>query len=519
MGNNRESKERIVIRYKVLQEIIRALNSTLDLNMLCNLLLDFVMDLMGAECGSIMIFDEESGCLKIQSGRGIKDDIIKKTRVRPGEGICGKVFESGEPVVVDNITKDDRFKPTKRKRYKDNSFISLPLNIAGKTMGIINLNNYTLDKEKRAEQIEILKEIIESAAIAIQNAILIEKLKRTKEQVEAVIENVSCGIIVIDEEYNIKEINSCAYKILSMDKEFDNILKLDKARYIEFINIIVESKGKEVIKEEIEISDRENNKKVLSININHMSYRDFKRVLIFFEDITSIKKIKTEFERESRVSFLYEKLASVTHEIRNPLSLISGFIQLIEENIDNKETIKNNIKIVNKEIERLNRLLQDLLYFSKPIILNPEYVNTREITTHIINFFKEDAIVKNIDIICRTDTIKNIFIDKDRILQVIYNLIQNSLDATSRGNIEVNFKTSFSDRLEISVRDTGEGFEEATKERIFEPFFTTKKSGTGLGLYVCKKIIDAMGGEIKIISEKGKGTEVNIVIPVIEIMG
>ncbi|MFH1613361.1 MAG: ATP-binding protein, partial [bacterium] len=236
---------------------------------------------------------------------------------------------------------------------------------------------------------------------------------------------------------------------------------------------------------------------------------------------SSIMKTQKVIEKAERISNLGNLSAIVAHEIRNPLFIIEATGDLIKRKYGtNEDELFNYIP---EEVERLNKIINDFLDFSKETPLNKRKKSLNKILDEIIKKRKEK--IQQIEINFYPDLqIKECFFDPDKIKQIFINLFQNAIQSVTTTNekkIEIktelifqrkNFKTK---KIKIEIKDTGIGIAKKDQKKIFEPFFTTKAKGTGLGLYIAQKIIKQHNGEIKINCIKNQGTTIQILIPYI----
>jgi signal transduction histidine kinase len=222
------------------------------------------------------------------------------------------------------------------------------------------------------------------------------------------------------------------------------------------------------------------------------------------EEIEKSEQIKNEF------------ISSISHELRTPLTSIKGWSETLSYGGDEEE-VKIGLKIIQDETDRLIKLVEELLDFSKiqggNIHINIENVNIKSLLENIVNQFKLRANEKNINLSLKIiNDIKEIKGDSDRLKQVFINLIENSLKFTkTNGYIHVKVFQS-ENHVFIEVEDNGEGIEKQNIKKVMKKFYQEdpNKSGSGLGLSISYEIIKLHGGDMNIESEKGKGTKVKI---------
>jgi len=254
--------------------------------------------------------------------------------------------------------------------------------------------------------------------------------------------------------------------------------------------------------------------------------------------VKSLEKANFDLQQAQEDIIRAEKLASVgrlssgiAHEIGNPVSIVIGYLELLrKKDITDKEK-EEFIDRSQKEINRINNLIRQLLDFSRPLGVGLKAVSVHEIINDITKALKIQPILENINLeLNLAASIDTIMADPDQLRQVFLNLIINAADAInsvnnkSDGKIIIESKSLTKDddntgvnpiKLNIELMDNGPGISEENINNIFDPFFTTKEpgKGTGLGLSVCFMIIDKLGGNIKATSKKGKGTTITITLP------
>ncbi|MGX6443456.1 MHYT domain-containing protein [Neobacillus sp. K501] len=236
-----------------------------------------------------------------------------------------------------------------------------------------------------------------------------------------------------------------------------------------------------------------------------------KKLLIKMQDLNASDRKLRESEKLSLVG---ELAAGVAHEIRNPLTALKGFTQMIDENTDNKAN-KRYLKIMYDEINRINFIVSEFMVLSKPHIVHIGLTDLSKSIQNVIDLLNTHAIMKNIEI--HPKFVGDSFIlncEENQIKQVLANIIKNSIEAMQEGGkIEIHLEQKNS-YFVINVSDNGIGIPEESIHLVGKPFFTTKTEGTGLGLMVSKKIIQNHKGKFEIQSNPEDGTTVTISLPI-----
>ena len=208
------------------------------------------------------------------------------------------------------------------------------------------------------------------------------------------------------------------------------------------------------------------------------------------------KKLEEQMQKADKMAALGEVAAGVAHEIRNPLTSIRGFIQLIQENTEPHDKNHEYAAIANFEVDRLNKIVEELLYYarpSEPLKIHQDINKMLDSVLTLLHFKFEKqgvAIEKNF-----LNSLPKIPIDEEQIRQVFINLIINAIQAMEDGGtILITTDTLEDDFVRVHIEDSGHGIEKENIKRLSDPFFTTRENGTGLGLAVVQRIIDMHNG-------------------------
>ena len=218
--------------------------------------------------------------------------------------------------------------------------------------------------------------------------------------------------------------------------------------------------------------------------------------------------------KAERLASLGTLAAGVAHEIRNPLSSIKGFATYFGDKFAPGSPDRELAQVMVGEVERLNRVVSELLELTRSSELRLESKNPSELLRHALMLVESDCREANVGVEIQIGTEEPVRVDADRMRQALLNVLLNAIQAMPGGGTLTAAVARSRDRLEFRVRDTGPGIRPEDKPRIFDPYFTTRGKGTGLGLPLVQKIIDAHGGLVRVDSEPGQGTEVILEIPV-----
>lgn len=247
--------------------------------------------------------------------------------------------------------------------------------------------------------------------------------------------------------------------------------------------------------------------RAIAVDLGHT-----REAILAISDVTESVIQSLESERKASLTRLGLFTSGIAHEVRNPLTSIKGFVQLLTGKMKDKPESKYLVPI-GREVNRLESLINDLLASVRQKPLERSFVNLSELVESVLEVQENDLIDKRIRIVRELDANIVANIDEKRVYQVILNIIINARDAMKDGGI-LTLKTHTNEEWhQIDIGDTGGGISEEDSAMIFTPFFTTKAEGTGLGLSICEQIIKAHGGVLSFSSDES-GTVFSIKFPI-----
>ncbi len=329
----------------------------------------------------------------------------------------------------------------------------------------------------------------------------------------SIVSNLSSGLLTVNNEGRIRVFNQYAEKLtgLSQTEAYDKPLY----DVIPCLRSIVDG-NENVNRGEVIYIRPSGETRVLGFNFAPLTDKNGEHSghIINFQDLTQIKKMEEELKRADRLVAIGELAASIAHEIRNPLASISGSVQVIAAGNGVAERDRKLLEIVLRETDRLNDLIKDFLAYARPVSPVKMNVQVKRFITELLTQLSVDSRFEKVRFDCDLPEYLHVSIDTDQFKQVFWNLLLNATDAMKgEGRIlihasanEGNLDKDQDDLVEIRISDSGCGMDDEQIKRLFEPFYTTKSDGTGLGLALVYRIIEAHGGKIKVTSEINSGT-------------
>ena len=236
--------------------------------------------------------------------------------------------------------------------------------------------------------------------------------------------------------------------------------------------------------------------------------------VINFTDLTELRRLEQDMRRSERLASVGQLAAGVAHEIRNPLASISGSIQLLKASPASEDD-RALMTIVNREVDRLNVLIGDLLDYANPRPIQFVDFDVDVLVRETLQVIRGDQAFADIDVTTNIAGPLPIRADSAKLRQVMWNLLRNAGEAAGAGgkHVAVTVTIGPADDVMIIVGDDGPGIPADRLTNIFDPFFTTKEKGTGLGLATCHAVIAEHGGAIDVESTPGKGTQMIVTLP------
>ena len=447
--------------------------------------------------------------------------------------LAGKVVEEGGIYMVNDTSLGSYSTDPILLKEGIKSRLAFPLICKGEIIGSVNFGSKKVNNFSES-QFDIINKIAPQLSIAIDNTRLFDKIKESEEKYRNLVEDIDDIIFRMDKTGRYLFLNKAFQTVTGYSpKEFyensslaaEMIDKNDLKMVNETIQKIL--CGELKVSKDLEYKIYRKNGDELWVSQNTYPIKNKNGSITGIEgiirDITDRKKIEEQIRRSERLASIGELAASIAHEIRNPLGAISNSVCMLKRDLSLRGDDQKLFEMVVEETDRLNSIITNFLTFAHPA----EYHFVRSELVKIIDetlfLLEQDARyhdkIKVVKIYEKN--IPKIYLDRNWIRKVFWNLLVNSIDAMPGGGKIIvrvrrpKFPMSDNDQVEVVIADTGKGIPPEIKKKIFEPFFTTKKSkGTGLGLSIVHRIVDNHGGIIDVKSKPNKWTVFTITLPI-----
>ena len=490
--------------------------------------------ILQAEKCIFMLLDKERGELVgTPPAFGFTPDEIRRFHVRATQGASGEIFRDNKPTILLDAFADPRTIKENVALLNVRNGAGVPLIsekrdennrvIERNTIGVLWVFNKRYGNVFIEEDIHLLERLARNATAVIQNAQLFREVVEEKEELEHIIESVYAGLLMINKDGKIMQMNASARTMFDVDgaevtgKKYEEIIENEKV--IDLLKRSVESS--EEIAEEISLYSEASggDERIYQAQTAVVKGEDDQPIgsVSIFNDITeirSVERMKTAF------------VSTVSHELRTPLTSIKGFISTLladTEGYYDHQTQREFYQIIDTECDRLTRLISDLLNVSRieagrALDLNPKPVNLSPLIDKVVTVQKSYTSKHTLKTDVSSD-LKIIIADEDKVDQILTNLTNNAIKYSPKGGEITITAVNDPEGVHISVSDQGMGIPESHLPKVFDRFHrvdnrdTREVGGTGIGLYLVKHLVEAHSGKIWVESEVGKGSTFHFILP------
>jgi PAS domain S-box-containing protein len=383
-----------------------------------------------------------------------------------------------------------------------------PLILHGEVSGLI------LSSSDVTEEVS-LKEVLRGYAVRLEELVKerTDELLSEKEKLNAIVETLEAGLFLVNGSKQITWVNRTLREWIGMESVQE--VTLDK---IYGGNDLQRAIVNNRMIQEVMYHDFGRRKGYFQVTSTPLVGPDgHAQTLVLIQDITDMKRMEEQMMHSEKLSALARISAGVAHEIGNPLTSISSYVQILRE-MEHDEFTRESLDTIAKHINRIADIVRQMSSFSKTATSDLKPHDVRELVELTLDLVKYDKRLKNIQInLDIPEALPGVVVNETQSIQVFMNIILNAADAmSSRGTLDIKAER-LEREVEVSFSDTGPGISAENLEKIFDPFFTTKEKGTGLGLAVSYNIIKSYRGDIVVENKPEGGTIFKVRLPYHEI--
>ncbi|WP_246014483.1 two-component system sensor histidine kinase NtrB [Paenibacillus rhizophilus] len=370
--------------------------------------------------------------------------------------------------------------------------------------------------------IYLIESALDKLEIDERMAHMSEKFKQETDNFQQITNMVPLSIISIDDNYKITSINDTMMK--KLENRLPNIKRSD-VLFLPVFDLIHklklnEEKELDRLLEIIFLKHRFMERVTCSGRVLHIfaaplvpqAPGQIGGMVLVIQDVTEEELIRSELDHVERLTLVGQMAAGITHEIRNPMAVVRGFLQLMREK--SSSDMDSYYQIVMDELDRANSIITDFLSLAQSGISSKEDGNLHDVIEELAPLLWADANLRGQSVELKLcDSLPVLRLNIKEIKQVVLNLGRNAMEAMEPKGVLTLETRCESGMVELLVKDTGCGMSEMELEKLFVPFFTTKDQGTGLGLPLCLSIVERHGGTISVDSRTGAGTVFTVSFP------
>lgn len=499
-----------------LQQMSSAITQQLDKEDIYKVCLDMAVKGLDFERGTLYIVDEEKNCIRGgyvcgMESVGFTQEQMQKRRVPFGSNnILIECMRKREVMNIADPINDPRCSEY-AKDTKSRGFCLAPIMTKERVYAMIAASNFHSKRPITQAQTDTLQLFCNAAGLALENSELISNIRKSEERYRIILDSSTEAIVGLDSKLDITVWNRGAEKIFQVSSE--------KAKGTAFAQFFDEGTLAKITKslqnkksfEGYSVLAKTHKGRKLELNINWTvagREEQSKEWAVVINDVTEIKKLQSQLIQAEKLSAVGQLISTVAHELNNPLTVIVGFAELLENKSKNsKQKMPCEINYINESAKRCQSIISNLLSFVRTSKDRREPVNiNKTIDTALTLLYPKMSRSGKISLSKKTDkNIPEISGDYHQIEQVLVNIIRNSCDAlatnTGEKKIDISAYCKHNDVF-IKLSNNGPAIPPEILPDIFEPFVTTKKEGegTGLGLSICKRIIESHRGDISVSS-------------------
>lgn len=539
LGQDEANNKLRIADLEALLVINKVINSTLILDEILQVVMQKAIELLKAERGFLMLLDEQ-GQLQFKTAHNIGKELLTDEDFKISRTIANRVARTGESIYTADAQKDDRF--SKQKSVMELhlcSIMCVPLKSKAQTLGVLYLDNSSEAHVFLQSDLYLFELFAGQASIAIEHAKLYDSILQLERYHEEVINRTPVGIVVLDSTFRITTVNEVAQEILSRTQPTVGIRLRSGTDFFELFPAGEREKWLTICQQVLASGQpysepryyfpRGEGQQVLSLKISPLiqPVTAAMGLIVVFEDNTEKVTLENFVILSEKMVAKGEMAAAIGHELNNYLAIISNYTEMLSLNLKRGDISKIEIssKAILENIGKMKRFTDGLMDYTK-LETEPVLYDIARLIDDILFSLKPQKQYRHVRFVTRLEHgMPRVEIDVGQMQQVLINLLNNAAEALvekgAGGTITIEAHalsdTKSQDsttKIELLIIDDGPGIAPEHIEKIFEPRFTTKKSGHGLGLSTCKRIVENHGGAIAARSTANVGTCFQIVLPV-----
>jgi len=522
-----ENQKRLA-ELEALNELSRSISTLFNFEETLFSIVGLITRTLRADMGTLVLYDSQEKLLRaVKPAFGLDENQVRDFRTRPDEGVTGQAFCKGIPLLVNKIDEETRETLNRAGMTDVKSLLAAPLKVKSQTLGVIHIFSKN-ENNFQEEDLRLFTILSSQAAIVVNSSKMLREVEEERKKDSALLSSIGEGVLAVDKEEKIILLNPSGEQITGflqeelLGKTITETLGLwdkEKKQIIEKDSPIpkVLAEGKTLALAEVYLKKRDATLFPAKASVAATRDADEKIMgaIVVFRDIT----------HELEVEQMKQELISIaTHELRTPITGIKGYLDMILEGDAGPITgdAKEMIEEITKINQRLADLVDDLLNVGRieqgRIEFRPVAMDIAKLIEEVVKELQIQAKEKNLELRFEKHEMEQVKADPERTRQILINLIGNAIKYTVHGSVTVHLGKN-EHQVIVAVEDTGMGISKEDRQKLFEKFYRVKNektrqiTGTGLGLWITKQLVEKQGGKIWVESAEGKGSTFHFSLP------
>lgn len=496
----------------ILRQIDRELTDTIDLHHVFEMTLDWALRFTNAQASSLALYEQDTNKLNflLDYGYDVPGEELQRIRHEYGSGIVLRVANSGHPEVVPDIQMDKDYVGLS---IHTRSQMAVPVMREDRVVAVITLESKKLNGFTDAH-LDFVQKLANRAGVAIDNARLYEKAIWEREKLSHILNNTADVVILIDFDDRVMLINQSALGALQLyaNQDYIGLAVSDVLAHTPVFPAFQRARRQgDTLTEEVMLPNE---------RIFHANFRRFEGIgwILVMHDITPFRemdKLKSEL------------IATVSHDLKQPLSVMNGYIELMLMQQAVTPQGMNSVQMIRRAMQNMRQLVDDLLDLTKiesGIKLDLRPIPLQTVVNECLEQIRPGADGKSMQLLSQLPAdLPPVMADRGRLRQIMMNLVGNAVKYTPPDGWARIWAESRGDAIRIAVQDNGLGISPEDQIHIFERFYRVRRpetdtiEGTGLGLAIVKSLVEAHHGQITLESRLGEGSTFYLTLPVARI--
>ena len=510
--------------FRVLIDVGKELAAITDIDRLLTRILELSREVFHFENAIIRLLSEDGRQLESVAAFGYEQGVTEQP-IQLGQGIMGKAAKFGRPYLIQNLAQAEDYIPGIEAARSE---LAVPLIARDRIIGVLNVESEQ-EEAFSADDCDALSILAGQAAIAIDNARLYRDLCRVNKEKEhlhnlnrQILSSISIGVYTVDRQLHITSWNDSMAQIsripaakaigCPLNELFPTLEEEGIADRLRKVLVEGEAQKLRLLHRGQTGENRLQKRFLAPLKAGEKTIG----AVVVVEDITEFEQLLAQTIQSEKLAEVGRMSAGIAHEINNPLSVINYACELLltedNYNADQQELLER----INTEVERLTSLTSELLSYSGAQEGRKKLTDLNETLADVLKLLRYELNKEQVTVNEEFAKLPLVHIDNNRFKQIFINLILNAVQAMgSHGQIRISTEFRPGNGLFVRFYDSGPGVPDTLKERIFEPFFTARKdgTGTGLGLYLCRKIVSEYDGHLQVSDAPERGSCFEIFLP------